>query len=1205
MKVLSLLAGLAFIAQMLAAVALHAAPLSAGDVPTVMINGHEAAANRVIVQFKDNATQGDASLAKQRAQTSAARGAEQSRASEVALAAFTTRKVFDKLPGLAVLDLPTPAPAAASRAKLAANAVSQNDTLTLKARMAALLATGRFDFVEPDYIVHIDAQPNDAAFSDGRLWGLRNSGASGGVVGADIGARDAWDITTGSRNVVVAVIDTGIRYTHQELAANMWRNPGEIPANGIDDDHNGYIDDVFGINSITGSGDPMDDNDHGSHVAGTIGAQANGGGPHVGVAWNVRLMALKFLAANGSGSLSGAIECIDYAISKGAMIMSNSWGGGDFSTALSSAITRAQQANILFVVAAGNESHDNDARPSYPASYPQANVVAVAALDRRDQLASFSNYGRSSVDIGAPGVEIFSSTARSDSSYAIFNGTSMAAPHISGVAALLLARFPGMRVSDLKQRLLATAVPIPALRGVTVTGGRVNADAGLRAVADGILEVTAQVPATPLPADGNINVLVSVSDLSPVTGATVTGHFDNSGALNFLDNGVSPDLLANDGVYTATLTVPSGSSTVRLSITASAAGKLSATTSFDYAVASAPDNDSFATRTVIPSGATRNTGSNLFASAETGEPRNPSVAGGRSVWWSWIAATSGPTTITTAGSSFDTTLAVYGGAALDTLSLLGANDDSAGVQSAVTFTAVAGTSYAIQVDGYSGATGAIVLNHPAAGSDSGVPVITSEPGDVTVLLGTPFELSVAAQGEALTYQWLFNDAPISGATRATYRVEAAAIGDGGPYRVQVSNDHGQAISRAATVSVERVIAQPGNDAFAAATEISGSGRLSGSNSLTGGEAGEPDHAGVSQPLASVWYRYVAPSSGTLVVNTAGSNFDTTLAAYTGSAVDQLQLRVSNDDANGVQSRMSLGVGAGEVYYLAVDGYHSAEGNITLDYSFTPDQISVPNDQFDAATAFTGDSMLASNVGASGESGEPNHVERSTPLASVWWRWTAPIDGIVEFNTAGSNFDTTLAVYTGTRVASLTLRDANDDFIDRSSRVRFAITAGQTYSIAVDGYAAAQGAIHLNLIWGNTRPDVYTRYGSVIGANVFFPQTQQLQTSVKRGRARGVRYTVKNRGSRAGRFQLRLFGSRAIKGLTATLQGARGDLSASARAGTLLTDLLQPGEAATYLLKVRADAARTPLNSRYSAYLKATAVDDASAIDQMQVIFIVQ
>ena len=196
-------------------------------------------------------------------------------------------------------------------------------------RIAALRNSGLFAYVEPDYVVKASLTPNDSAFVNGTLWGLRNNGQLGGRPGADINAVSAWDITTGSTNVIVAVIDTGIRYTHLDLAAQMWRNPGEIPGNQIDDDNNGYVDDVFGINAIDlvpAPGDPMDDIGHGTHVAGTIGAAANNGQPHVGVAWQVQLMACKFLGASG-GLTSDAIECIGYAARNRARIMNNSWGG--------------------------------------------------------------------------------------------------------------------------------------------------------------------------------------------------------------------------------------------------------------------------------------------------------------------------------------------------------------------------------------------------------------------------------------------------------------------------------------------------------------------------------------------------------------------------------------------------------------------------------------------------------------------------------------------------------------------------------------------------------------------------------------------------------------------------------------------------------------------------------------------------------------
>jgi subtilisin family serine protease len=357
----------------------------------------------------------------------------------------------------------------------------------LKERIQELRDSGLFEYVEPDYIVKLVASPTDTAFTNGTLWGLRNTGQKSGKSGADIEAVTAWDQTTGSANVVVGIIDSGIRYTHQDLEANMWVNTDEIPDNGIDDDGNGYIDDIHGINSIDGSGDPMDDNSHGSHCAGTIGASANGDGPHVGVNWKVSLMGLKFLTAKGSGKNSNAIECIDYAIDQGVDIVNNSWGGGGYSQALYDAISRAKDAGILFVVAASNEGTNNDTKARYPSNFAVSNIISVAAIDRNDKLASFSNYGASTVHLGAPGVDIYSTTAESDTAYDTYDGTSMAAPHVAGVAALVKAKYPSLTLAQLKARLVDNTRPVDALNGRTITGGAVSA---LRALQN----VTTPVP---------------------------------------------------------------------------------------------------------------------------------------------------------------------------------------------------------------------------------------------------------------------------------------------------------------------------------------------------------------------------------------------------------------------------------------------------------------------------------------------------------------------------------------------------------------------------------------------------------------------------------------------------------------------------------------------------------------------------------------
>lgn len=1009
-----------------------------GGEPGLIFDGHEARPDRLIARFLPELPTPEKELKKKL---------------ENLGVSIVTRSVT--VPGLTVLQLEAPVEGGEAAGKLAA-------------RIKSLVGTGWFQYVEPDWVVRAVATPTDAAFLDGRLWGLRNTGQSGGLAGADIDAVDAWNITTGSASVVVAVIDSGIRFTHQDLAANMWVNANEVAGNGIDDDGNGYIDDVHGINSITGTGNPMDDNDHGTHCAGTIGAVANGGGPHVGVAWNVRLMGLKFLSANGSGSISNGIECVDYAVARGARVLSNSWGGGGYSQGLYDSIVAARNAGALFVAAAGNESSNNDQVINYPSNYDVANVVAVAALDRNDQLASFSNYGLTTVDLGAPGVAIYSSTAGSDTEYSTFDGTSMATPHVAGAAALLVAAHPAATYTELKLRLLSGARPVSSLAGKSVTGATLDARSSLTVASDGILEIRAGATPNPLRAGGTVNTFVTLTDLAPVTGATVDARFGTKAYVRLQDNGTSPDAVAGDGVYSAPMSVPTGTTNVLLHVEASAPGKTPGSADFTFPIAVPPPNDNLADRTLVAAGSTQSVGSNVDASAEAGEPRNPSVAGGRSVWWSWTSATSSSVTISTTGSSFDTTLAIYTGNTVGSLVLVGANDDAGGVQSAVTFAAVAGTTYSIQVDGYSSATGTIALNHPQTGAAPGAPVIVTNPANASVLAGQPFSLQVVAQGDAtLAYQWYQDGGAVNGATSAVWSKPTATLGDEGEYQVLVSNSKGAALSAVAYLAVEQTAIIPENDDFPDAAVITGaSGRVRASNRLATGEAGETNHAAASTPLASVWWKWTATADGDLTLDTFGSSFDTTLAAYTGAAVGTLAAVASANDSDGtVQSRISFPVTAGQSYSIAIDGAGSAEGAIVFNYLFVPDSISVPNDNFAARTLLgSGPAAVSgSNIGATGEAGETDHIGRSIPLASAWWSWTAPATGTVVIDTNGSDFDTTLAVYSGGSVNGLLLVGGNDDGgTGTNSSVSLAVQAGDVLQIAVDGFGSEQGSTDLNV-----------------------------------------------------------------------------------------------------------------------------------------------
>ena len=270
-------------------------------------------------------------------------------------------------------------------------------------------------------------------------------------------------------------LDTGIDQTHPDLNDNLWANPGD-PPNGIDDDRNGWVDDVRGIDLANDDADPFDDSGHGTHVAGIIGAEGNNGIGITGVAWKARLIALKFLDANGEGNTADAATAIDSAVRAGARVINASWGGPAYSYALFRAIRNAASRQVMVVAAAGNEGRLADSYPEYPAAFDLPNVISVAATDTSDLLLDFSNYGPRTVDLGAPGDEIYSTVPRqtSASGYAPFSGTSMAAPHVSGAAALYLSRAPTATAQQMRDALLQSVDPLPSLAGKTVTGGRFN-----------------------------------------------------------------------------------------------------------------------------------------------------------------------------------------------------------------------------------------------------------------------------------------------------------------------------------------------------------------------------------------------------------------------------------------------------------------------------------------------------------------------------------------------------------------------------------------------------------------------------------------------------------------------------------------------------------------------------------------------------------
>ena len=339
-------------------------------------------------------------------------------------------------------------------------------------------ASPNIEYAEPDYEIR-PAQafptPNDPRYPE--IYGLNNTGTDGGLVDADIDAPEAWGVTTGDASTVVAVIDTGVDVKHPDLKNNIWVNEDEVPDNGVDDDGNGYVDDVNGwdfFNDDNSVFDAAGDDRHGTHIAGTIAAEGNNDVGVTGINWQAKVMPLKFVGPE-HGSVSGAIEALNYAVANGATISNNSYVE-PYSRAFYDAIKAADTKGHLFVAAAGNEARDSDVTARYPSSYDLPNIIAVAATDNKDSLASFSNFGATSVDLAAPGTSVLSTLPTGwPHTYGLGSGTSMATPHVAGVATLVKSNRPDLDADGIKDRILSSVDPKPGLAGKTATGGRLNA----------------------------------------------------------------------------------------------------------------------------------------------------------------------------------------------------------------------------------------------------------------------------------------------------------------------------------------------------------------------------------------------------------------------------------------------------------------------------------------------------------------------------------------------------------------------------------------------------------------------------------------------------------------------------------------------------------------------------------------------------------
>ncbi|MGC9452347.1 MAG: S8 family serine peptidase [Oceanipulchritudo sp.] len=572
--------------------------------------------------------------------------------------------------------------------------------------LAILTKADEIAYAEPDYIVHADInEPDDPRYTDGTLWGLNNTGQEDGVADKDIDAPEGWDIRSDASGIVVAVIDTGILYTHEDLADNMWTNTVELNGTpGVDDDANGYIDDIYGINAITGTGDPIDDNRHGTHCAGTIGGAGNNATGVTGVAWDVQLMACKFLGAGGSGSSSDAVDCVLYAIQNGASVLSNSWGGGSYNQALEDAIRQAEMADVLFIAAAGNEGTNIDPEPRYPTSYPVPNIVAVASYTREGYRSSFSNYGPATVHVAAPGSDIYSSTYAGDpaviNAYEGLSGTSMATPHVSGIMALMRAQFPSESYQSLVNRLLDSA-DTSIMSGFVVSGGT-NLEAALSGTATGPYNdpfdrarYLGKRSFTTL----GTNLLATAETDEPAHAGVTASHsvwfkwvapFDNTVEVYTEAPDSDTVIAVYQGSDLATLTpiasndndpdaATSGyDSYVEFSVTRNQTFLIAvdsadgSTGGFTLSVENTPANDDFADAS--PWSGTGGTfrPENYGATKEPGEPRHGDLYGGSSIWYSYTPAYDGRLRVGNGdGSPVDIGFGIYSGTEVSNLTELG------------------------------------------------------------------------------------------------------------------------------------------------------------------------------------------------------------------------------------------------------------------------------------------------------------------------------------------------------------------------------------------------------------------------------------------------------------------------------------------------------------------------------------------------------
>ena len=890
----------------------------------------------------------------------------------------------------------------------------------LLSRIKELKNSGYFSYVEPNYYKDLLLEPNDNAYVEGDLWGLLNTGKNNGTIGADIDANAAWDITTGNKQIIVSVIDSGVRVTHQDLSQQMWINLDEIAGNGIDDDNDGYVDNIYGIDPYWGDGDPEDDIGHGTHVAGTIGAAANDGNPHVGVAWDVQLLACKV----GSYFLSvdAIIDSIEFSVEEGAAVANCSFGGMYFSQAEFDAFAEGGNNGIMFACAAGNYSMNNDVTPFYPCSFDLECIVSVAATNNKDLLSSFTHTGEESVDLGAPGVDIYSSVSDSDNSYDYYDGTSMASPHVAGVLALMRGLQPSWSNLQIREKLFSAVDVQDTYEGLVATSGRLNAFKSVQGMAaepvpDGIMEVAIYPPSgSLLLANSSTNFLATVIDGVGVNNATVIGIVEIGNYRNelyFGNDGDTPDEIEGDNIYSNNILLPKEGGKMKLTLIVEAPDKVPFYRVAKYDVVPIPGNDNFVNAYKISSFSESVEGYNTFASLEPGEPiHSDSIMQSASLWWDWTAPADGNYYADVQGSEIDAIMAVYVGESIETLSKIDDNRDTdQGEVDHLTWRGKKGRTYRICVAGY-------------GQGDRGY-----------------VRLRVEVNGQPdITPPYIKINYPINGITLATNRVELAGIA---------------------------MDPQPNS---------------SGLKEVIISADGKP---GITVTGSERWKFKVNLNRGVNKYDIYGVDYSGNISKPATVVIDHRPPDVPNDhfiDAIEANTEILIGDGKKRQFTFSQKLNSTLLADIKVNNKqIVRDDVSIseinsrilvfktaPNKGDLIKVSFPNWISLAQDTQkATRENGEPMHGQNEGG-GSIWYKYEAPSDGILSVETVEGTFDTLLAVYLGNNVSNLKLLSENDDneLLEKGdnnpgySRVAQALEEGMTVYIAVDGFGGERGEVRV-------------------------------------------------------------------------------------------------------------------------------------------------